>query len=162
MSDDQLAEADRTEFLEGLGLHDSGLDRVIRAGYDLLGLVTYFTCGPKETHAWTITKGTNAELTKSTNNAKPAATDAAYSLAFHHAAVIRSGLRSQQLKSGRSIEENLIIRQQIAVGLLSHMGEMRGRRNHDVRTALADNRGAATGRHQHQPRFSGTEDGGRS
>ncbi len=39
----QLPEADRAEFLEGLGLHDSGLDRVIRAGYDLLGLVTYFT-----------------------------------------------------------------------------------------------------------------------
>ena len=52
--------ADQAEFLEGLGLHDSGLDRVIRAGYDLLGLVTYFTCGPKETRAWTITKGTKA------------------------------------------------------------------------------------------------------
>ncbi len=37
----QLPEADRAEFLEGLGLHDSGLDRVIRAGYDLLGLITY-------------------------------------------------------------------------------------------------------------------------
>jgi GTP-binding protein YchF len=56
----QLAEADRTEFLEGLGLHDSGLDRVIGAGYGLLGLVTYFTCGPKETRAWTITRGTRA------------------------------------------------------------------------------------------------------
>jgi len=56
----QLPEEDRAEFLEGLGLHDSGLDRVIRAGYDLLGLVTYFTVGPKETRAWTITKGTKA------------------------------------------------------------------------------------------------------
>jgi GTP-binding protein YchF len=56
----QLPEGDRTEFLEGLGLHDSGLDRVIRAGYGLLGLVTYFTCGPKETRAWTITRGTKA------------------------------------------------------------------------------------------------------
>jgi GTP-binding protein YchF len=56
----QLPEADRAEFLEGLGLHDSGLDRVIRAGYDLLGLVTYFTVGPKETHAWTIVRGTKA------------------------------------------------------------------------------------------------------
>jgi GTP-binding protein YchF len=56
----QLPEADRVEFLEGLGLHDSGLDRVIRAGYDLLGLVTYFTVGPKETHAWTIVSGTKA------------------------------------------------------------------------------------------------------
>ena len=43
----QLPEADRGEFLEGLGLHDSGLDRVIRAGYDLLGLITYFTVGPE-------------------------------------------------------------------------------------------------------------------
>jgi len=56
----QLPEADRGEFLEGLGLHDSGLDRVIRAGYDLLGLVTYFTVGPKETRAWTIVRGTRA------------------------------------------------------------------------------------------------------
>src|SRR5690242_1414750 len=56
----QLAETDRTEFLEGLGLHDSGLDRVIRAGYDLLGLLTFFTVGPKEAHAWTITKGSKA------------------------------------------------------------------------------------------------------
>ena len=54
----QLAQTERVEFLEGLGLHDSGLDRVIRSGYDLLGLLTYFTCGPKETHAWTITQGT--------------------------------------------------------------------------------------------------------
>ena len=56
----QLPEADRGEFLEGLGLHDSGLDRVIRAGYALLGLITYFTVGPKETRAWTIVKGTKA------------------------------------------------------------------------------------------------------
>ena len=56
----QLPEADRREFLEGLGLHDSGLDRVIRAGYELLGLITYFTVGPKETRAWTIVRGTKA------------------------------------------------------------------------------------------------------
>ena len=56
----QLAEDDRAEFLEGLGLHDSGLDRIIREGYALLGLITYFTCGPKEARAWTITAGTKA------------------------------------------------------------------------------------------------------
>ncbi len=56
----QLPEADRGEFLEGLGLHDSGLDRVIRAGYGLLGLITYFTVGPKETRAWTVVQGTKA------------------------------------------------------------------------------------------------------
>jgi len=56
----RLAEADRGEFLEGLGLHDSGLDRVIRAGYDLLGLITFFTVGPKEARAWTIAAGTRA------------------------------------------------------------------------------------------------------
>ena len=55
-----LAEGDRREFLEGLGLPDSGLDRVIRAGYGLLGLITYFTVGPKETRAWTIGTGTKA------------------------------------------------------------------------------------------------------
>jgi GTP-binding protein YchF len=54
----QLPEADRREFLEGLGLHDSGLDRVIRAGYALLGLITFFTVGAKEAHAWTIVNGT--------------------------------------------------------------------------------------------------------
>ena len=56
----QLPEADRGEFLAGLGLHDSGLDRVIRAGYDLLGLITFFTVGPKEARAWTVVRGTRA------------------------------------------------------------------------------------------------------
>ena len=53
----QMAQADRAEFLSSLGLEDSGLDRVIRAGYALLGLITYFTVGPKEARAWTILKG---------------------------------------------------------------------------------------------------------
>ncbi len=56
----QMAGDDRAEFLESLGLEDSGLDRVISAGYGLLGLLTYFTVGPKETRAWTITQGTKA------------------------------------------------------------------------------------------------------
>ncbi len=56
----QLPDADRAEFLDGLGLADSGLDRVIAAGYRLLGLTTYFTVGPKETRAWTIHVGTRA------------------------------------------------------------------------------------------------------
>lgn len=56
----QLPEDDRGEFLAGLGLHDSGLDRVIRAGYGLLGLITFFTVGPKEAHAWTVVRGTKA------------------------------------------------------------------------------------------------------
>ncbi len=56
----QLPEADRGEFLAGLGLRDSGLDRVIRAGYDLLGLITFFTVGPKEARAWTVVRGTKA------------------------------------------------------------------------------------------------------
>ncbi|POF62428.1 redox-regulated ATPase YchF [Novacetimonas maltaceti] len=56
----QLGAEDRAEFLEGLGLSDSGLDRVIAAGYRLLGLRTYFTVGPKETRAWTITAGMRA------------------------------------------------------------------------------------------------------
>ena len=56
----QLPEAERGEFLAGLDLHESGLDRVVRAGYELLGLITYFTCGPKETRAWTIVRGTKA------------------------------------------------------------------------------------------------------
>jgi len=56
----QLPETDRGEFLEGLGLHDSGLDRVIRAGYDLLELLTFFTVGPKEARAWTVVRGTKA------------------------------------------------------------------------------------------------------
>ncbi|MBR0558985.1 redox-regulated ATPase YchF [Neokomagataea anthophila] len=56
----QLPQEDRGDFLEGLGLNDSGLDRVIAAGYQLLGLKTYFTVGPKEARAWTITEGTRA------------------------------------------------------------------------------------------------------
>ncbi|MXP25243.1 redox-regulated ATPase YchF [Altererythrobacter indicus] len=51
---------DRQEFLAELGLEESGLARVIRAGYTLLGLQTFFTCGPKEARAWTVHKGAKA------------------------------------------------------------------------------------------------------
>jgi GTP-binding protein YchF len=56
----QLDPAEQKEFLATLGLKEAGLDRLIRAGYELLGLQTYFTAGPKETRAWTIPKGTLA------------------------------------------------------------------------------------------------------
>ena len=56
----RLDDAERAEFLSDLGLEEPGLDRMIRAGYDLLGLVTYFTVGPKEARAWTIPEGTHA------------------------------------------------------------------------------------------------------
>lgn len=52
--------ADRGEFLESLGLEETGLARVIRAGYELLGLQTFFTVGPKEARAWTVHKGARA------------------------------------------------------------------------------------------------------
>jgi len=55
-----LPPAERTDYLEAVGLMEPGLNRLIRAGYDLLHLITYFTAGPKETRAWTITKGTKA------------------------------------------------------------------------------------------------------
>ena len=51
---------DRAEYLESLGLEESGLSRVIRAGYELLGLQTFFTAGPKEARAWTFPKGAKA------------------------------------------------------------------------------------------------------
>ncbi len=51
---------DRQEFLSSMGLEEPGLNRLIRAGYALLDLVTYFTVGPKEARAWTITRGTKA------------------------------------------------------------------------------------------------------
>jgi GTP-binding protein YchF len=56
----QLDEADRTEFLSELGLEEPGLNRVIRGAYTLLGLLTYFTAGPKEVRAWTVRKGSTA------------------------------------------------------------------------------------------------------
>ncbi len=55
-----LPAAERAEFLEAVGLKETGLDRLIVAGYALLHLVTYFTVGPKETRAWTIPLGTRA------------------------------------------------------------------------------------------------------
>ena len=56
----QLPEAEQPEYLEMNGLTESGLDRLIAAGYRLLDLITYFTAGPKETRAWTVRKGTKA------------------------------------------------------------------------------------------------------
>jgi GTP-binding protein YchF len=55
-----LPPEDRDEFLKDLGLDEPGLNKLIRAGYTLLDLVTYFTVGPKEARAWTITRGTKA------------------------------------------------------------------------------------------------------
>jgi len=52
--------AERAEFLDSLGLSETGLARLIREGYKLLGLLTYFTAGPKESRAWTIEAGTKA------------------------------------------------------------------------------------------------------
>src|SRR5690348_8168877 len=55
-----LSREEREEYLAAVGLKEAGLDRLIRAGYALLDLVTYFTAGPKEARAWTITRGTKA------------------------------------------------------------------------------------------------------
>jgi len=56
----QLDEADRAGFLKDLGLEEPGLNRVIRGGYELLGLQTYFTAGVKEVRAWTVHRGATA------------------------------------------------------------------------------------------------------
>ena len=59
----EIAELDADEkkmFLEDMGIEESGLDRLIKASYSLLGLISYLTAGPKEVRAWTITKGTKA------------------------------------------------------------------------------------------------------
>ena len=58
----ELPAADREEFLHSLGLTSAGLDRLIQAGYELLGLQTYFTAGEQEVRAWTIHKGDSAPV----------------------------------------------------------------------------------------------------
>jgi GTP-binding protein YchF len=56
----QLEESERADFLKDLGLDEPGLNRVIRGAYELLGLLTYFTAGPKEVRAWTVHAGSTA------------------------------------------------------------------------------------------------------
>jgi ribosome-binding ATPase YchF (GTP1/OBG family) len=56
----QLDPEEKTMFLEELGIGESGLDRLVAACYDLLGLISYLTAGPKEVRAWTIERGTRA------------------------------------------------------------------------------------------------------
>lgn len=56
----ELEDEEKAEFLQDLGLEESGLDKLIRAGYRLLGLITFFTAGAPEARAWTIRKGTKA------------------------------------------------------------------------------------------------------
>ena len=56
----ELEDDEKAEFLAEMGLEEPGLNRLIRAGYDLLGLQTYFTAGVKEVRAWTIHKGDTA------------------------------------------------------------------------------------------------------
>ena len=61
--EEELAELDeqsREEFLQELGLESSGLNKLVTTGYDILGLISYLTAGPKEVRAWTVTKGTKA------------------------------------------------------------------------------------------------------
>ena len=55
-----LSREERAEFLQTLGLQEAGLDRLVRAGYQLLDLITFFTAGPKEARAWTVHRGTKA------------------------------------------------------------------------------------------------------
>jgi ribosome-binding ATPase YchF (GTP1/OBG family) len=56
----ELGEGERQAFLEGLGLKESGLTKVVHEGYALLTLITFYTAGPKEVHAWTVPLGTAA------------------------------------------------------------------------------------------------------
>ena len=56
----EMPESERKDYLEALGLQQSGLERLILAGYKTLGLITFFTCGPKETRAWTVAEGAKA------------------------------------------------------------------------------------------------------
>jgi len=56
----ELSADEKAMFLADLGIEESGLDRLIKASYSLLGLISYLTAGPKEVRAWTITKGTKA------------------------------------------------------------------------------------------------------
>lgn len=56
----ELDDDEKKEFLEGLGLRESGLDKLIKASYKLLGLISFLTAGPTETRAWTIKRGTKA------------------------------------------------------------------------------------------------------
>lgn len=56
----ELDDTEKAEFLEGMGMSEAGLDRVIRAGYDLLNMQTYFTAGVKEVRAWTVKVGATA------------------------------------------------------------------------------------------------------
>ena len=58
----QLDSGDKAEFLAELGLEETGLARLIRAGYGLLDLLTFFTVGPKEARAWTVAKGATAPM----------------------------------------------------------------------------------------------------
>jgi GTP-binding protein YchF len=57
----QMSEADAAEMMESLGITHKGLDDIIAKAYTNLGLITFFTCGPKESHAWSLHKGTNVQ-----------------------------------------------------------------------------------------------------
>ncbi len=56
----QMAPEEKSAFLEEMGIGKSGLDRLVTLGYDLLGLISFLTAGPKEVRAWTIERGTKA------------------------------------------------------------------------------------------------------
>ena len=57
----KLSDDEKKEFMEMLGLKESGLDKLAKVGYIMLGLITFFTAGPKEVRGWTIKQGTTAK-----------------------------------------------------------------------------------------------------
>jgi hypothetical protein len=109
-TEEELAELDaedRAIFMEDLGLTESGLDRLIRASYDLLGLISYLTDGKKECRAWTITRGTKApqaagkihsDFERGFIRAQVISFDALSECGFDYAAVKAKGLQRTEGK----------------------------------------------------------------
>ena len=88
-----LPDEDRRAFLDSLGLESAGLDRLIRAGYHLLGLQTYFTAGEPEVRAWTIHRGDTAPVAaggRNTDHAKSLGFEQSFRLVHGHAPASRS------------------------------------------------------------------------
>jgi hypothetical protein len=103
----ELDEEDRALFMEDLGLEESGLNRLIKASYALLGLISFLTDGKKECRAWTITKGTKApqaagkihsDFERGFIRAQVIAYDVLSDLDFDYAAVRAKGLQRTEGK----------------------------------------------------------------
>ena len=132
----QLPDDEEHEFLEALGLHEPGLDRLIRAGYALLDLITFFTAGPKEARAWTVHRAPRRRRRRASSTPTSSAASSAPRPSPMTISSARRRSRRQGSRQGARRRQGLC---------------RRGRRRDAVQVQHLSHRNRSARGHQHSP-----------